>query len=71
MTKNILLAVIAISLGSTGAMAKGHDQGQTEDPGALVGKETVAAAQTLGGAKGKRPVDKGPTKSDASEKAGR
>lgn len=69
-TKTILTAV-AISAMASGAFAKGHAQGTTDVPGASVGTETVAAAHTLGSAKGNRPADKGPTKSNAVGKAGR
>ena len=69
--KSITILAISATLMAGGAMAKGHDQGQTEVPGASVGTETVAAAHTLGGAKGNRPEGKGPTKSSAAGKAGR
>lgn len=59
------LTTVVISTLATGAFAKGHDQGQTEVPGESVKTETVAAAHTLGGGKGNRPNDKGPTKSQA------
>ena len=69
--KSMTILAISASLMAGGAIAKGHDQGQTEVPGASVGSETVAAAHTLGGARGNRPADKGPTKSRAVDKAGR
>lgn len=65
------LAIAMMSALATGAFAKGHDQGSTEVPGMDTGTETVAAAQSLGGRKGNRPDDKGPTDSPAIENAGR
>ncbi|RYG89986.1 hypothetical protein EU803_15325 [Loktanella sp. IMCC34160] len=52
----------AILFGTVGAaFAKGHDQGNTVVPGADdVGTVTVFSAQSLGGALGERPDDKGP-----------
>ena len=71
MTRAILILAAAMFLTANGAFAKAHDQGQTEVPGKSVGTETVAAAQTLGGARGNRPADKGPSNSPAVNKAGR
>ncbi len=62
-----VLSAIAISALATGAIAKGHDQGQTDVPGQSVKSETVAPAHTLGGARGNRPADKGPSKSQAGK----
>jgi hypothetical protein len=70
MTSKIFLIGAALCIAGTSAFAKAHDQGQTDVPGQNVGQETVAPAQTLGSAKGNRPDDKGPTKSEASSKAG-
>jgi hypothetical protein len=66
-----IFAATLISLLTTGAFAKGHDQGSTEVPGMNTGTETVAASQSLGGLKGNRPADKGPTDSPAVANAGR
>lgn len=44
-----LTLVAALAALASPALAKGHDQGATEDPGANVGAETVGPAQTLGG----------------------
>lgn len=71
MTHKILMTTAVALLAATGAFAKAHDQGQTEVPGAGVGEQTVAGAQGLGGAKGNRPDDKGPTNSPAIDNAGR
>lgn len=72
--KNIILTTAAaICIAATGASAKGHDQGNTTVPGAdNVGSLTVASAQSLGGALGNRPDDKGPKASNpARTNAGR
>jgi uncharacterized protein YdeI (BOF family) len=66
-----IFAVTVISLLATGAFAKGHNQSNTEVPGADTGTETVASSQSLGGIKGNRPDDKGPTDSPAIANAGR
>ena len=66
-----ILAISIMSMVATSAFAKGHDQGSTAVPGENVGTETVAASQALGGIKGNRPDDKGPTNSPAVTKAGR
>lgn len=66
-----IFAITMMSVLATSAFAKGHDQGSTEVPGMDTGMETVAAAQSLGGRKGNRPDDKGPTDSPAIENAGR
>ena len=66
-----ILAVSLMGMLATGAFAKGHDQGSTMVPGTDVGTETVAASQSLGGSKGNRPADKGPTNSPAVTNAGR
>lgn len=66
-----ILAISILGMMATSAFAKGHDQGSTAVPGMDVGKETVAASQSLGGAKGNRPADKGPTDSPAVMNAGR
>lgn len=71
MTHKILMTSAVVFLAATGAFAKGHDQGQTDIPGAGVGEQTVAGAQGLGSAKGNRPDDKGPTNSPAVSNAGR
>jgi hypothetical protein len=59
MSKKITAAVLALSFVATGALAKGHDQGNTEMPGTTVGA-TVAASQSLGAIKGNRPDERGP-----------
>ena len=71
--KLITIAATVLCVAASGAMAKGHDQGSTEAPGANdVGSTTVGSAQTLGGAKGNQPDDKGPSDSNpAAGKAGR
>lgn len=54
-TKTLGVAALALSLGmaaSTGALAKGHGQGMSGDPGADVGSETAGPAQGLGAARG-------------------
>lgn len=66
-----ILAISILSMVATSAFAKGHDQGSTAVPGIDVGTETVAASQSLGGIKGNRPDDKGPTDSPAVTNAGR
>ncbi len=73
MTRIIFTSVAALCMATTGAMAKGHDQGSTEVPGAEnVGSVTVATAQALGGAKGKRPEGGGPSADNpAAGNAGR
>lgn len=71
MTRKILMTTAAVCLAATGAFAKAHDQGQTNVPGQNVGAETVGPAQTLGGARGNRPADKGPTNNPAVGNAGR
>lgn len=68
---NKLLAIAIMSIVASGAFAKGHDQGSTAVPGMDTGTETVAASHTLGGKKGNRPDDKGPTDSPAVINAGR
>lgn len=67
----ITAAVLCVA--ASAALAKGHDQGNTIVPGADdVGSVTVTNAQALGGAKGKRPDDKGPSaENPAAGKAGR
>lgn len=69
MARAILIIAAAIFMIANGAFAKGHDQGQTDVPGKSVGTETVAAAHTLGGAKGNRPADKGLSDRPASSTA--
>ncbi|NNE79458.1 MAG: hypothetical protein HKN18_04215 [Silicimonas sp.] len=69
--KRTTILAIAVIMTAGSASAKGHDQGQTDVPGASVGSETVGPAHTLGGARGNRPDDKGPTKARAVDKAGR
>jgi hypothetical protein len=66
-----ILVITMVSFLATGALAKGHNQSNTDVPGENTGKETVSSAQSLGGAKGNRPDDKGPTDSPAVENAGR
>ena len=69
----IAIAAAAAIVAGTGAFAKGHSQGGTEIPGADdVGSTTVVNAQALGGAKGERPDDKGPSdENPAADEAGR
>ena len=71
--KTIVLSAAVLCIAASGMMAKGHDQGNTAVPGAEdVGSGTVSNAQTLGGAKGNRPDDKGPSAGNpATSKAGR
>jgi hypothetical protein len=71
--KLFAIAAAVLCVTATGAFAKGHDQGDTVVPGAEdVGSLTVAGAQSLGGAKGNRPDDKGPSESNpAAGNAGR
>lgn len=71
--KLIAITTAVLCVAASGAVAKGHDQGNTEVPGAdNVGSVTVTNAQALGGAKGNRPDDKGPSASNpAASKAGR
>ena len=63
----------ALCLAATAVFAKGHDQSGTATPGADdVGSVTVSSAQSLGGLKGNRPEDKGPSATNpAAGKAGR
>lgn len=60
MTRILITAIAALTLGATGAMAKGHSQNNTEVPGKNVKAETVTSAQGLGSTRGNRPADKGP-----------
>ena len=71
--KRFAIAATALCLAATGALAKGHDQGNTTVPGAEdVGTVTVTSAQTLGEARGNRPADKGPSANNpAAGNAGR
>ena len=72
--KIVKIAALGAAVGlvaASGAFAKAHNQGNTEVPGQNVGTETIPTSQALGGLKGKRPADKGPTESPALEKAGR
>ena len=71
--KMIVLSAAVLCIAASGAMAKGHDQGNTAVPGAEdVGTVTVTNAQALGGAKGNRPDDKGPSADNsAAANAGR
>lgn len=71
--KLITLAAAVLCVAASSAIAKGHDQGRTDAPGANdVGSTTVGSAQSLGGAKGNRPGDKGPSANNpATDKAGR
>ncbi|MCV2866382.1 hypothetical protein [Defluviimonas sp. WL0075] len=71
MKRTILVTTAALCLAASGVLAKGHDQGQTDIPGVGVGAQTVGPAQSLGGAKGNRPDDKGPINSPAIGNAGR
>jgi uncharacterized protein YdeI (BOF family) len=66
-----ILTVTVITLLTTGAFAKGHNQSNSDVPGADTGVETVASSQSLGGIKGNRPDDKGPNDSPAITNAGR
>lgn len=68
--KTFIVAASLAGLVTTSALAKGHNQGDTEVPGKNVGAETVASSQSLGSTKGNRPEDKAPANS-ASDKAGR
>lgn len=72
MTRIIFTSLAVFCMATTGAMAKGHNQGNTAVPGAEdVGSVTVASAQTLGSAKGNRPEGKGPgVDSPAADNAG-
>lgn len=71
--KTIVLSAAVLCIAASGAIAKGHDQGNTTAPGADdVGTVTVTNAQALGGVKGNRPDDKGPSAGNpAAGKAGR
>ena len=71
--KSIAITATVLCVVASGVIAKGHDQGGTDVPGAdNVGSVTVSSAQSLGGAKGSRPDDKGPSESNpAADKAGR
>lgn len=71
--KKILLTAAVLCVAAPAAFAKGHDQGNTAIPGAEdVGSVTVTNAQALGGARGNRPDDKGPSANNpAAEMAGR
>ena len=72
MTRMIVASATVLIMAAGMAAAKGHDQGSTEVPGMEVGSSTVAAAHTLGGAKGNRPEGKGPkANSPAKQNAGR
>ena len=72
MTRIIVASATVLIMEAGMAAAKGHDQGSTDVPGMDVGGSTVAAAHTLGGAKGNRPKGKGPlASSPAKSKAGR
>lgn len=72
MTRMIVASATVLIMAAGMAAAKGHDQGSTDVPGMDVGGSTVAAAHTLGGAKGNRPEDKGPkANSPATSNAGR
>jgi hypothetical protein len=68
MFKAAMMSAAVVILTTTVSFAKGHDQGQTEQPGDNVKSETVAPAHTLGGTRGNRPEDKGPSKSRATSK---
>ena len=65
------LGAALAAVAATGALAKAHNQGNTAVPGENVGAETVTTSQALGGLKGKRPSDKGPSESPAIGNAGR
>lgn len=71
--KAIILSAAVLCVAVSAAMAKSHDQGNTAVPGGEdVGTVTVTNAQALGGVKGKRPADKGPSADNpAAGKAGR
>lgn len=77
--KMIAITATVLCVAATGALAKGHDQGNSDVPGAVpgadnVGSVTVTNAQALGGAGalGGRPADKGPSADNpAVENAGR
>jgi hypothetical protein len=73
MTRIIFTSVALLCMVTTGAVAKGHDQGNTTVPGAEdVGSFTVTVAQTLGSGKGNRPEGKGPgANNPAAGNAGR
>ncbi|WP_112320693.1 hypothetical protein [Oceanibium sediminis] len=51
-TTRITAAVLALTIAASGALAKGHDQGRSEQPGTDVFLETVAPAKTLGAGRG-------------------
>ena len=65
MLKKFAVALFVTGLAAPMAFAKGHDQGQSDQPGENVKSETVAASHTLGMARGNRPEDKGPNRSRA------
>ena len=73
MTRIILTSIVTLCIAASGAMAKGHDQGRTDVPGAEdVGTLTVFTAQSLGGSLGERPLGKGPNAdNNASGNSGR
>ena len=71
LVKAAALGTVLAAAIATGALAKAHNQGNTAVPGENVGAETVTTSQALGGLKGKRPADKGPSASPAIENAGR
>lgn len=58
--KPVVITAALMSLAAPAAFAKGHDQSNTEVPGANVVAETVGPAQTLGRGLDNRPEDKGP-----------
>lgn len=51
-TTKLAALTLASTIAATGAFAKAHDQGQTDNPGKNVFLETVTPAKTLGGARG-------------------
>ena len=64
------LTAATLCLAASGAFAKAHNQGDTDVPGMDVGTETVTVSQLLGGIKGQRPDDKGPSADNAGKTAG-
>jgi hypothetical protein len=64
---------LATTLIAGSAFAKAHDQGsggKNGNAGFTDVGQTVAAAQSLGGAKGNRPADKGPMNGAADNAGG-
>lgn len=67
--KSIVLIAAAVVIAAPSlALAKGHDQGQTDTPGKNVFLETVSPAKTLGGARGNSGNTPAATKRNAETK---